>query len=116
MVNPNTLILFLHNFCFVKIEKPVEQKEEEKKADDPPEDDVVFVAFARVFSGTVKMGQTLYVLGPKHDPKDAIAKVYYKSLLQAKHNHVYWFTVNIFNTKYKIGYYKYLNLVCLLIT
>lgn len=28
----------------------------------------VFIAFARVFSGVVRRGQTLYVLGPKHDP------------------------------------------------
>jgi translation elongation factor EF-G len=27
-----------------------------------------FVAFARVFSGTLRQGQQLYVLGPKHDP------------------------------------------------
>lgn len=27
-----------------------------------------FVAFARVFSGTLRKGQTLFVLGPKHDP------------------------------------------------
>ncbi|XP_055995192.1 elongation factor-like GTPase 1 isoform X2 [Ostrea edulis] len=30
--------------------------------------DFVFIAFARVFSGTVRKGQKLYVLGPKHDP------------------------------------------------
>jgi len=76
-----------------KIEAPVEQKEEEKKVDEPPEDDVVFVAFARVFSGTVKMGQTLYVLGPKHDPKEAIAKVNNKSLLGLSKIIFFWFTV-----------------------
>uniref|UniRef100_H2YCF6 Ribosome assembly protein 1 n=1 Tax=Ciona savignyi TaxID=51511 RepID=H2YCF6_CIOSA len=27
-----------------------------------------FIAFARVFSGTLKVGQTLFVLGPKYDP------------------------------------------------
>ncbi|KAK2157074.1 hypothetical protein LSH36_199g01022 [Paralvinella palmiformis] len=31
-------------------------------------DEQVFIAFARVFSGTVKRGASLYVLGPKHDP------------------------------------------------
>ncbi|XP_061193189.1 elongation factor-like GTPase 1 [Saccostrea echinata] len=40
--------------------------------DDPEnkekETDFVFVAFARVFSGTIRKGQKLYVLGPKHDP------------------------------------------------
>ncbi|XP_068693562.1 elongation factor-like GTPase 1 isoform X1 [Montipora foliosa] len=28
------------------------------------------LAFARVYSGTVKKGQQLYVLGPKHDPRE----------------------------------------------
>lgn len=38
-----------------------------------PED--VFIAFARVFSGTIKRGQELYVLGPKHEPQSALEKV-----------------------------------------
>lgn len=29
----------------------------------------VFIAFARVFSGTLKVGQKLYALSPKHDPR-----------------------------------------------
>ena len=28
------------------------------------------LAFARVYSGTIKKGQHLYVLGPKHDPRE----------------------------------------------
>lgn len=32
------------------------------------EDGPVFIAFARVFSGTLRRGQELYVLGPKYDP------------------------------------------------
>lgn len=35
----------------------------------------VFIAFARVFSGTIKRGQELYVLGPKHEPRSALEKV-----------------------------------------
>lgn len=31
-------------------------------------DDDVFIGFARVFSGTLKKGCKLFVLGPKHDP------------------------------------------------
>lgn len=31
--------------------------------------DHVFIAFARVFSGTLKVGQKLYALSPKHDPR-----------------------------------------------
>ena len=29
------------------------------------------LAFARVYSGTIRKGQQLYVLGPKHDPREA---------------------------------------------
>ena len=29
-----------------------------------------FLAFARVFSGTLKKGQTLFILSPKHSPED----------------------------------------------
>ena len=33
------------------------------------ENDESFIAFARVYSGTLKIGSKLYVLGPKHDPR-----------------------------------------------
>ena len=32
------------------------------------EEEEVFIAFARVFSGSLKKGMKLYVLGPKYDP------------------------------------------------
>lgn len=32
------------------------------------EDKEYFVAFARVYSGTVRRGQRVFVLGPKYDP------------------------------------------------
>jgi len=38
-------------------------------------DEQVFIAFARVFSGTVKRGASLYVLGPKHDPALVLEQV-----------------------------------------
>ncbi|XP_033120660.1 elongation factor-like GTPase 1 [Anneissia japonica] len=41
---------------------------EEVNSEEPEEKDV-FVAFARVFSGIIKKGQELLVLGPKHDPR-----------------------------------------------
>ena len=31
------------------------------------------LAFARVYSGTIKKGQQLYVLGPKHDPRESLS-------------------------------------------
>ncbi|XP_072134445.1 elongation factor-like GTPase 1 isoform X2 [Mobula birostris] len=34
-----------------------------------------FIAFARVYSGTIRRGQKLYVLGPKYDPSEALAKL-----------------------------------------
>ena len=37
-------------------------------------DGTAFVAFARVFSGTLKPGQEVYILGPKYDPRESLAK------------------------------------------
>ncbi|KAG8232346.1 hypothetical protein J437_LFUL008814, partial [Ladona fulva] len=47
---------------------------EEKKEEPVPENDDTFIAFARVYSGTVRKGARLYVLGPKHDPLKALDK------------------------------------------
>ncbi|EEB07090.1 GTPase Ria1 [Schizosaccharomyces japonicus yFS275] len=41
------------------------ETEETPKKD---EDEDVLIGFARIFSGTIKVGQKLYVLGPKFDP------------------------------------------------
>ena len=35
---------------------------------DDEDDQQVFIGFARIFSGTVRPGKKLYVLGAKHDP------------------------------------------------
>ena len=35
----------------------------------------VFIAFARVYSGCLKPGASVYVLGPKHDPADVLKMV-----------------------------------------
>jgi len=51
--------------CRVTVDvKPLPDMESTASDDDQQ----VFIAFARVFSGTVRRGQMLYVLGPKHDP------------------------------------------------
>lgn len=34
-----------------------------------------FVAFARVYSGVVKKGQSVFVLGPKYDPTQGLSMV-----------------------------------------
>ncbi|XP_059490182.1 elongation factor-like GTPase 1 isoform X3 [Neocloeon triangulifer] len=61
--------------CTSLDERPPDPKKEEEQMEEMPGDDLVFVAFARVFSGTVKIGQSLYVLNPKHDPQEAIKKL-----------------------------------------
>lgn len=66
-MNPGTHLLSSGDQ--MKIE---EQKEQEQNDAD------AFIAFARVFSGTIKKGQELYVLGPKHEPQSALEKVYLK--------------------------------------
>lgn len=47
-----------------------EVKEDEKQEDEKEEDkeENVFIAFARVYSGTLRKGMKLYALTPKHDP------------------------------------------------
>ena len=36
------------------------------RAPEKSEQSIRFVAFSRVFSGTLKKGQTIFVMGPKH--------------------------------------------------
>lgn len=49
----------------LKDSKP-EEEEEQKET---------FIAFARVFSGVVKKGQRVFVLGPKYDPAHGLSMV-----------------------------------------
>lgn len=51
------------------------EKSEEKVAEVPENDEDVFIAFARVYSGCLQIGQEVYVLGPKHDPAVALQMV-----------------------------------------
>jgi len=48
--------------------KPLPEEESSVNGRQMDDDQQVFTAFARVFSGVVRRGQMLYVLGPKHDP------------------------------------------------
>lgn len=52
------------------IEEPEGEAEEEEKEQEKHE----FMAFARVFSGTLKKGSTVYVLSPKHRPEDFVGQ------------------------------------------
>uniref|UniRef100_A0A034VPR3 Ribosome assembly protein 1 n=2 Tax=Bactrocera TaxID=47832 RepID=A0A034VPR3_BACDO len=44
--------------------------QEESRPEEPEKPDHVFVAFARIFSGTLRPGMRLYNLAPKHDPRN----------------------------------------------
>ncbi|XP_059152512.1 elongation factor-like GTPase 1 [Physella acuta] len=60
------------------------------------ESDHIFIAFARIFSGTIRKGAKLYFLGPKHDPAEALNEfstltpedLMSRSDLQAKYPHI----------------------------
>lgn len=49
----------------MKDSKP-EEEEEQKET---------FIAFARVYSGVVKKGQRVFVMGPKYDPAQGLSMV-----------------------------------------
>ncbi|XP_013413557.1 elongation factor-like GTPase 1 isoform X1 [Lingula anatina] len=54
--------------------EPFEKEAGENEIEEEKSDQV-FLAFARVYSGTVKKGQKLYVLGPKHDPSRVLEEI-----------------------------------------
>lgn len=60
-----------NNANSAECEKPEEKQIEQVTA----EPDYVFLAFARVFSGTLRKGQDLFILSPKHNPEDFVGKV-----------------------------------------
>ncbi|XP_072938182.1 elongation factor-like GTPase 1 [Epargyreus clarus] len=49
------------------LEKCAEDEKEKEDKDQP-----AFIAFARIFSGKLKKGAKVYVLGPKHDPSKVL--------------------------------------------
>lgn len=55
-------------------EEAAQHQETERKAEEErleeEKTEFVFVAFARVFSGTLRKGMKLYNLAPKHDPRN----------------------------------------------
>lgn len=57
-----------------KLAGTILEEEAEKASTPEPEPELaedVFIAFARVYSGCLKQGSSVYVLGPKHDPAEA---------------------------------------------
>lgn len=55
--------------------------QDESKQEEPEKSDYVFVAFARIFSGTLRPGMRLYNLTPKHDPRN-------KEYVPTRHTHI----------------------------
>lgn len=47
----------------------------ESKPEEEEEQKETFIAFARVYSGVVKKGQRVFVLGPKYDPAKGLNMV-----------------------------------------
>ncbi|KAL8613440.1 hypothetical protein ACOMHN_057159 [Nucella lapillus] len=62
------------------LDRPTEEKdflelESIQKTDqDVDQGDYTFIAFARIFSGILRSGQKLFVLGPKHNPATALSQ------------------------------------------
>lgn len=76
--------------------KHEELMQEKRKAEEEKQkwlEEEVFVAFARVFSGTLTVGQKVYVLGPKHDPSTVLGllsnnkEIHEEELTNFKHIH-----------------------------
>lgn len=57
----------------LKEEQDVSEKSAEDEKEKEDKDQPAFIAFARVFSGKVRKGDTIYVLGPKHDPSKILS-------------------------------------------
>ncbi|XP_055679183.1 elongation factor-like GTPase 1 [Lutzomyia longipalpis] len=53
----------------VVVAPTTEEDSNEISSEDLEECNEAFIAFGRVFSGTLRKGDKMYVLGPKHDPK-----------------------------------------------
>lgn len=56
---------------------PLDEKKDNDKEDnledkETEEEQPAFIAFARIYSGRIKKGDKVYVLGPKHDPTKAL--------------------------------------------
>ncbi len=60
--------------CVVDAENVMRLNKENEESSDN-ELGQVFLAFARVYSGIIRKGDKLYVLGPKHDPAKALELV-----------------------------------------
>lgn len=55
-----------------EIKSDQDNKVKESSENVEPEENSTFIAFARVYSGTLKKGQKIYALTPKHDPTSIV--------------------------------------------
>lgn len=58
------------------VENSGDAQTKQAASEEVDQEEHAFIAFARVFSGTLRVGQELFVLGPKHNPEIALKKVY----------------------------------------
>lgn len=63
--NDNSEPTFIYKETQENVNNATERNVEDEQE---KEDQLAFIAFARVFSGKVRKGDKVYVLGPKHDP------------------------------------------------
>ncbi|XP_012140504.1 elongation factor-like GTPase 1 isoform X3 [Megachile rotundata] len=54
------------------LDKCLEEKSNERKEEESSES--ALIAFARIYSGCLRKGSTVFVLGPKHDPREALER------------------------------------------
>ncbi|CAF3687506.1 unnamed protein product [Adineta steineri] len=64
-----------------------------KTESNEPADENAFLAFARVFSGRIKRGQKVFVLGPRHDPALFVGKDLNEMSAHSISHHVHEFIV-----------------------
>lgn len=72
MLCVTTLLLCLFFLFSAKMESLTVRNSTATEENEPKE---TFIAFARVYSGVVKKGQRLFVLGPKYDPAQFLCMV-----------------------------------------
>lgn len=65
----------LEGLSNVQEEKNDLMEQIEKENEKEKTQDYVFLAFARVFSGTLRKDQEVFILSPKHNPDDFVGKV-----------------------------------------
>lgn len=77
----------------------IEEKKSEVIESLQNENDIKFIAFGRIYSGTIRRGQDVYVLGPKYDPSKTIDKVCYVEYINLKYFYIVFSKMLLFYNK-----------------